>query len=165
MARELTTAARAAKAIRVALTAQGLVVRVKSSNYSMGNSVDVSMTDQRPEVRKLVDAYCGKYCYGHFDGMTDCYEYSNKNPDLPQAKHVFVHNEMSDAMRDAIYQHLRERWGGGDELPPTYAEGRNLRFQHEYVDQFVSRLFADASGTFWKDRPLRAAPALAEVGQ
>lgn len=37
--------------------------------------------------------------------------------------------------------------------------------QHEYVDQFVSRLFADASGTFWKDRPLRAAPALAEVGR
>lgn len=149
--RPLTTAAQAAKMIRTALTAQGLAVTVKSRNFSMGNSVDVSMTDQKPEIAKLVRMYCGKFQAGSFDAMQDMYEYSNVKSDLPQAKYVHVSNDISDAMREAIYQHLRVAWGGGEELPATYAEGKNVMFQRtDYVSDFVYRLFVNEDSTFWK---------------
>jgi hypothetical protein len=158
MSREPTKAAQAAKLIRQALTAQGLVVRVKSRNFSMGDAVDVHMTDQWPEIAKLVRAYCGRFQYGSFNAMEDMYEYTPKNSDLPQAKFVHVSNEISDAMREAIYQHIRTAWGGGETLPATYAEGRNERFNDTYVQDFVYRLFVgEWTKTFWESRKKQAA--------
>lgn len=88
----MTQAAQAAKAIRKELKEkfpQG-DFRVRSENFSMGDAVNVYIlegTADRTEVQKTVS----KYQYGHFDGMTDCYEYSNRRDDLPQAK--WVHAE------------------------------------------------------------------------
>lgn len=151
-ARTLTRAAQAAKVIRTALRAQGLEVTVKSRNFSMGDSVDVHMTDQKPAVRRLVEQYCGKFQAGSFNSMEDIYEYSNKSSDLPQAKYVHVQNAISDAMREAIYQHLREAWHGGEGLPATFEEGRDARFGGGYAQEFVYRLFRDEDSTFWKSR-------------
>lgn len=58
MARELTDAAKAAKAIRAELKAIGVKARVKSQTYSGGDSVDVYTTDLTPEVMAQVNTIC-----------------------------------------------------------------------------------------------------------
>lgn len=150
MAREFTPAAKAAAMIRKSLKAQGLDVKVTSSNFSMGNSVSVSMTDQRPDVCRLVEQYCANFRSGHFDAMTDCYEYSNRSTNLPQTKYLTVTNHMSAGMRDAIYQHVRQSWGGGEALPEAF-DG-TVQFHGQWMDQFIYRLFRDEDGTFWRGR-------------
>jgi len=95
MARQLSSAALAAKAIRKELKEKfpGVKFSVRSSNFSMGNSVDIAYNTvlhgfdgdgKAPanEVWKVAN----KYQYGHFDGMTDSYEYSNCHDDLPASK-------------------------------------------------------------------------------
>ncbi len=88
--RKMSEHAMAAAAIRKELKAKfpNIKCRVTSQSFSMGNSVDIYVprgTECEP-IRAVTD----KYCYGHFDGMTDCYEYSNKDISLPQAKFVSV---------------------------------------------------------------------------
>jgi hypothetical protein len=122
----------------------------------MAREVDVHMTDQCPEIAKLVRLYCGKFQSGSFNAMEDMYEYDNKTSNLPQAKFVHVSNEMSDAMREAVYQLVRANWGGGEMLPATYAEGRNERFNDTHMQDFVYRLFVgEWTTTFWDSRKKR----------
>lgn len=113
MARFLTDAAKAAKAIRAELKAIGVKARVKSQTYSGGDSVDVYVTDLTPELEQQVQTICKKYQEGHFDGMTDCYEYSNMNSDLDaQVKYVFVENSASEDMIANILNWLDSRDAG-----------------------------------------------------
>lgn len=87
--------AAAAKAIRKELKTAfpGVSFSVKSEAYSMGTSVNVYWTDG--PTSKEVNSIIGKYQYGHFDGMIDCYEYSNRREDLPQVKFVFANRSMA----------------------------------------------------------------------
>lgn len=138
-----TQAAQAAALIRKEIKAAypGLKFRCTSENYSGGNSIRVSYIDQPKEVHEAITAIAKKYQYGHFDGMHDIYEYSNSNPEIPQAKYVFTDNEMSGTKREELYQRLRTEWSGGGELPATYNEGRNVRFQGSYCQELVYRYF------------------------
>ena len=94
-----STAANCAAAVREELKKNfpGIKFSVTSDNYSMGDHVRVSWTDgpTTDEVEKFTD----KYQYGHFDGMTDMYEYSNTRDDIPQTKHMFTERRMSDETR------------------------------------------------------------------
>lgn len=64
---------------------------VRSKSYSGGSSItalcpaDLSQSDIG-----RIKAMAGRYQYGHFDGMTDSYEMSNTDDNLPQVKFVFV---------------------------------------------------------------------------
>ena len=97
--KRLTPAANAAKAIKAELKNiyPSLKLSVKSSNFSMGDSVSISWTNgPTPEqVKNVVD----KYQYGHFDGMTDMYESSNSRDDIPQSKYVQVSREVTDDLK------------------------------------------------------------------
>ena len=64
---------------------------VKSDNFSMGNAVDISWN--LGPTSEEVDSLVRKFQYGHFDGMIDCYEYSNSRNDIPQAKYVQTSRE------------------------------------------------------------------------
>lgn len=66
----------------------GIKFSVTSENFSMGNSVNVSWIDGPTE--KEIEAVIGKYEQGHFDGMTDMYEYSNSRDDIPQTKYLML---------------------------------------------------------------------------
>ena len=85
-----TIAAQAAAAIRKELKAifPGSKFRVTSKNYSGGNSVRIEHISG--PVDSAIESLASKYKMGSFNGMTDCYEYSNSNEDLPQVKFVFV---------------------------------------------------------------------------
>lgn len=92
----ITGAAACADAVRAELKKVFPFVKfsVKSSTFSMGDSVSVSWSDG--PTTKEVDPIIGKYQYGHFDGMQDLYEYSNRVDGLPQAKYVSGNRSMSE---------------------------------------------------------------------
>jgi len=109
--RQLTTAALAAKAIRQELKKAFPAVKfsVRSENFSMGDSVDISWTDGPATAD--VEAITDKYQYGTFDGMTDCYNSDNRRDDIPQAKYVQTSRHMSPETRERIQAAIKERFG------------------------------------------------------
>ena len=72
---------------------------VTSCSFSMGNAVDIHWYNGA--TYKMVDDVVGKYQYGHFDGMTDSYEYSNKRKDIEQVKFVQTNRTITE---DAIHR-------------------------------------------------------------
>lgn len=106
--RELTQSAQAAKQIRTELKRDfpQIKFKVTSDNYSMGSSVSISWTDgpNDQKVREITD----KYQYGHFDGMTDMYEYSNDREDIPQAKYVMASRSISDNVRKLAFDFIKK---------------------------------------------------------
>ena len=61
-----------------------VVVSAKSSSFSMGNSVDVYISDKfgnsvDETITKDVNRFLTQFEYGKFNGMIDMYEYSNQN--------------------------------------------------------------------------------------
>lgn len=85
-----TLASQAAVLIRKELkeTFNGVKFSVRSESYSMGNKVNISYDADidKSEIRKITN----KYKMGNFDGMTDSYDYSNRNENLPQVKFIFI---------------------------------------------------------------------------
>lgn len=69
---------------------------VTSDSFSMGDSVHVKWTDG--PTSDEVDNIIKKYQYGHFDGMTDMYESSNRREDIPQSKYVSSSRSISDEL-------------------------------------------------------------------
>ena len=84
----LTGAAACADAIRAELKTAfpGVKFSVRSSTFSMGDSVHISWTDG--PATKDVELISGKYQAGTFNGMDDIYEYSENPLNLPRAKYV-----------------------------------------------------------------------------
>jgi len=93
--RELTEAAKAAKAIRSELKKAfpEIKFRVRSSNYAGGDSVRIVWNNgpTSDSVENITD----KYQYGHFDGMVDMYVCTNNIEGLPQARFVFASREIT----------------------------------------------------------------------
>lgn len=106
-----TASALAAKAIKKELKAKfpNIKFSVRSSNYSNGNSVDISYQNGVPQAE--VEKVTKKYQYGHFDGMIDLYEMSNNRKDIPQAKFVMVSRSISEDIREAKKQEIAKKFG------------------------------------------------------
>jgi hypothetical protein len=77
---------------------------VKSDSFSGGNSVHVNWSNgpTTGEVDNIID----KYQYGHFNGMEDIYEYSNQRTDIPQAKYVSSHRDISNEISQEVEKQL-----------------------------------------------------------
>lgn len=104
--------AQAAKEIRQELKQffPGTKFKVTSDNYSGGNAVRVKWVDGPRS--KEVEVVVGKYQYGHFDGMTDSYEYTNRRNDISQVRFVSTSRELSDDYRASIINRLETAFGG-----------------------------------------------------
>jgi hypothetical protein len=91
-----TTAAFCAKAVRTELKKAFPTVKfsVTSENFSMGDAVRVEWTDG-PTLDRVKEL-TWKYEYGHFDGMNDIYEISNRRDDIPQTKYLTHTRNASD---------------------------------------------------------------------
>jgi Large polyvalent protein associated domain 29 len=107
-----TQSAICAKAIKAELTKAypNIKFSVSSENFSMGNAVRVSYEDG--PTTEIIEAITEKYQYGHFDGMTDMYENSNRRDDLPQAKYVTVSRHMSETTKLSLIEKLSKIWQG-----------------------------------------------------
>lgn len=139
MKRGLTEAARCAALIRAELRKQGVPARVRSSNFSMGDSVSVELlNDPLPATARRVEAFCGNLEDGHFDGMMECYEYARHSDGLPRAKYVQVSVNYSDAIRAEARAYLNTYWG------ESRADWQR--------DQDVWACLNGTLGHFWTDR-------------
>ena len=99
----------------------GVKFSVKTSKFSMGDSLTVSWTDGPTDkaVNEIVDMFSG----GSFDGMTDSYEQSTRpfTTLFGDAKYTHTRREESDALvQAAIDQHYE-----GLSEKPTVADYRN----------------------------------------
>jgi hypothetical protein len=96
----LSNHASAAKLIRAKLKEHGIKAKVRASSASMTSSVDITiLQDLSPAALEEVKSFCNRFQSGHFDGMTDSYEYSNSRDDIPQVKFVFISVEYSDEIK------------------------------------------------------------------
>lgn len=123
----------AAKNIRTELkhAFHAIKFSVRTSQYSGGNSVNVSWEDG-PAVQQ-VERITGKYAGGHFDGMTDSYEYKRSpwTEVYGEARYVFCNRDYSDKMLACVMRRVCERLGGMDKLPSVedYKQGRLWQFK------------------------------------
>jgi len=79
---------------------------VRSEGFSMGDAVNIRYEDG-PTTDK-VEEIVNKFQYGHFDGMTDMYEFSNSRDDIPQVKYVMVNRDMSDQAEATAIEVLKD---------------------------------------------------------
>jgi hypothetical protein len=82
--------------------------KVTSSNYSMGDSVNVSWTNGA--AHEQVEQLLAKYQYGRFNGMEDVYESTNRRDDIAQTKYLFCDREISNEIYLAKFEELKETW-------------------------------------------------------
>ena len=119
--------AAAAAMIRKEMKKNGIAGSVRSSTYAGGTSIHVSVSDLTPWTLEALTRFVDGFEYGHFDGMTDMYEYSNCRDDLPQVKFAFVNCSYSDELRQKAYDYLRATWAGYENHPESYKDAAYLR--------------------------------------
>jgi hypothetical protein len=135
--KKLSSHAATARAIRTELKKHSITGRVTAKTYSGGDSVTVSVQNLPPWTMKQIKTYCSQFEMGHFDGMVDMYEYSNRREDIPQVKFVFVENDFSDELREKAYQFLLNLMAAYEGFPPTYDEAQNRQGASDWVSSEV----------------------------
>jgi len=106
--------AQAAAAIREELKAKfpGVKFSVTSEGFSMGDAVRVNWTDGPTDDE--VTNITAKYEYGHFNGMEDIYEYSNRRDDIPQTKYLTTSRKKSEETKTALEAGALNIWPGDE---------------------------------------------------
>lgn len=79
--------------------------KVKFSVTGDYNSVRVSWTNGPSHAK--VDEVTSKYEMGHFDGMTDSYDYSNRRDDVPQVNYVFLNRDISEDVYESKFNEYK----------------------------------------------------------
>lgn len=107
----------AAKNIRIELARAfpGVTFSVKTSRFSMGNSINVRWTDGPTSYQ--VDEIIGRYQAGSFDGMTDSYSYRDDQAfptAFGEAKYVHSSRDHSDKMLASVIARVCRHLGGVD---------------------------------------------------
>ena len=141
MTKQLSEHARAAKLIRAELKKHNIKGIIRASIYAGGDSVNVSLTNcEAPWTVEAITKFCNQFQMGHFDGMIDCYEYSNRNDDLPQVKFVFIANGRSDADRQRAWDYLRNNFGGYEDAPTSFEDAGSFRANDQWADSAIHQV-------------------------
>lgn len=144
MSRQKSKYAQAAASIKreLATAFPGVKFSVRSKSFSMGNSVDVSW--ELGPTTKEVDAILDKYVEGHFDGMTDYYEYGrDEKTQAFQATHgsaKYVHGSRS--MPEGLFERLCRdiaEWQGVTYTSQWQRRENNSFDLGSYANQVFSR--------------------------
>ena len=138
--KELSNHASAAKMIRKHLKELGIKATVRASSGSMTSSVNVDVEEVLPATFTLIKEFCAQFEMGHFDGMTDMYEYSNIDDDRPQVKFVFVHHVYTDETKQAATDYIDAING----------------IEYNEKDRYVSMALNGSWGDFYESREYHA---------
>ena len=136
-----------AKTIKADLKKLGITATVSSKSYSGGNSVRVEVNNLHPQDFETIKKMFSKYEYGHFDGMDDCYYYSNVIKNMPQTKYLFIENHWTDDVCQKAYDEIKANYVGFENAPEKYDDAFNFVWENGrcYAQQFVYRqLYGDA---------------------
>ena len=132
-----------------------VVVSAKSDSFSMGNSVDVYLSNNygqpvNPLIAKDVQAFGDQFVYGKFDGMTDMYEYTRGNFVAgeyeidPGVKYLTVQNRaqygsVADAVRMLVDMTTTERYNFGMiSLEDAILQSRRFGVDQKTLDKAVA---------------------------
>jgi len=73
---------------------------VHSKNYSGGDSISIHYVQTVTGAKeKDIEALLSKYVAGHFDGMTDCYNYNSDNQELT-TKYLFIEADLENLKQE-----------------------------------------------------------------
>lgn len=108
--RDRTDAAKVSSEIRkiLKIAFPNIKFSVKSSTYSGGDSVRVSW-ENGPTV-KQVEQYTKDFEYGKFNSMSDIYENTNTNKNIPQVKYLFLDREMSKNLAAFLRKEIEKKY-------------------------------------------------------
>jgi len=150
--------AAAAKLIRAELKKHGISGTVRAKSYAGGSSVTVSLADELPATAALVRGFTGRFQYGHFDGMSDMYVYSNSRDDLPQVGFIFVNNSYSDEVQQAAWDWCKSYWADMEAAPASYNDAWQHRTAHGMNGRdMLNRALSGTDSGFWFARKPRLA--------
>lgn len=159
--RQLTESARASKMIKQILKKQFPTTKfsVKSSNFSMGDSVHIDWTDGA--TTKQVEKFTKKFQGGWFDGMEDMYHYNKKKANHPTAKYVQTQRNMSDKVRGKLIKKHNKKWSDEWKIKDWDTAGWDKRkFIHDafqdtsFKNAVVKRIKKKRSTPVRKPKPL-----------
>jgi hypothetical protein len=145
--RPKSDSATTATAIKLNLKAifPGVKFSVRSDNFSMGDSVDISWTDGPKS--DLVDLIADMYQSGSFDGMTDMYNYCDIDQRLkaPGAKYVSTHRNLSEDFKKSLLPYLRkyqpeETWRSSSEEFDQYSRSTINRAEYDMIGKNEANL-------------------------
>lgn len=140
----LSEQAQVAKLIRQYCKNLGIKCTATSDSYAGGNSVHAAIYDQPPAIVEQVTTYAKQFQAGHFDGMIDLYEYSNRRKDIPQAKFVFIANEHSHELKQTAWDYLRNKYANGIDKPADYNAAKRMQWcadSYDYHDQIENTVY------------------------
>lgn len=177
MTRTISEHAAAAKQCRAFVKSLGLTGSTTSDSYSMGSSIRVRVNNATKEQQKQISDFCAQYQYGHFDGMQDIYETTNRRNDLPQVKYVFTEFDFSDDLKQAAYEWARAHLnyeGDTENLPALYTDVKHYeRLGGEFASTTIYRILngsvhgydGEKQVTFWDSHttPAAVVPPAPEV--
>lgn len=114
--KKLSTHAEAAKHIRLELKKAFPLIKfsVTSQSYSGGNSIHVEWMNG--PTSDMVSGIVSKYQCGHFNGMEDIYENTNRRNDIPQVKYVQVRRNVCENTNEQVLKWLQATHAHFDEV-------------------------------------------------
>lgn len=123
----MSTHAAASKAIKAELKKSFPLTKfsVRSDSYAGGNSVHIEW--QNGPTSDMVNQIVSKYQYGHFNGMEDIYEHTNRRNDLPQVKYVQVRREVCENTQEQVFKWLQATHAHFDEVASIDETNDNLK--------------------------------------
>ena len=141
-----------------------VAVSAKSDCFSMGNSVDVYLSDKygqpvSKEIAKDVQSFGDQFVYGKFDGMTDMYEYTRGNFMAgsyeidPSVKYLTVqnraqHGSVADTVRMLVDMTTTERYNFGMiSLEEAVVQCRRFGASQANIDKALA-LYNEVQGAF-----------------
>ena len=89
----LSKAAQVAKLLKQKCKELELTLSATSQSFAGGNSVDVYVSKGSDKAIEELKDFSKQFVYGKFDGMTDYYDITNWNENIPQTKYLFIQDE------------------------------------------------------------------------
>ena len=93
MTKKLSNYAQVAKLLKQKGKELGLTLSATSQSFAGGNSVDVYVSKGSDTAIQELKDFSKQFVYGKFDGMTDYYDITNWNKNIPQTKYLFIQDE------------------------------------------------------------------------
>ncbi len=136
-----TEQAKAAQLIRKELKTAYPQTKFSVTSGSGANTSSVNVDWEDGPTCEVIDKIINKYQYGHFDGMTDMYEHSNSREDIPQAKFVFSHRDMSERTKEHIITKHNKEFCEEGQITDLNKYNEDARcFNSEIVYRYFNKL-------------------------
>jgi len=115
--KQLSNQAQVAKLLKKKAQELGITVKsCKSSSFAGGDSVHLRFIAGSDDAVKQLNDYSHQFKQGHFDGMSDIYEYSNNRDDIPQTKYLFLNDDRADNILGDLAHYKTSWFANGEEV-------------------------------------------------